>query len=70
MSEGIFDLFYTNVTNIWDLYPGILLLKEAGAILVNEKGENYSLGDKNLFVFKDDTVLESFKKLLNITERK
>lgn len=62
MSEGIFDLFYTNVTNIWDLYPGILLLKEAGAILVNEKGENYSLGDKNLFVCKN---IEIKKDLFN-----
>lgn len=60
MSEGIFNLFYTNVTNIWDLYPGILLLREAGAILVNEKGENYSLGDKNLFVFKDKEVYRDF----------
>jgi myo-inositol-1(or 4)-monophosphatase len=64
MSEGIFDLFYTNVTNIWDLYPGILLLKEAGAILVNETGESYSLGDENLFVFKNKQGFESLIDLL------
>ena len=64
MSEGVFDLFYTNVTNIWDLYPGILLLREAKAILVNEKGESYALGDKNLFVCKNKEVYESLVDLL------
>jgi len=52
-SEGIFDIFYTNVTNKWDLYPGLLLEKEAGAILLNEKGEDYHLDDLNLFVCKN-----------------
>jgi len=61
-SEGVFDLFYTNVTNIWDLYPGILLLKEAGAILVNEKGKDYQLGDLNLFVCKNNAVEEMLKE--------
>ncbi|MCF7924167.1 MAG: inositol monophosphatase [Candidatus Izimaplasma sp.] len=59
-SEGMFNIFYTNVTNLWDLFPGVLLLKEAGAILLNEKGEPYQLKDKNLFVCKD----EKTKKLL------
>jgi myo-inositol-1(or 4)-monophosphatase len=61
-SEGVFDLFYTNVTNIWDLYPGILLLREAGAVLINEKGEDYRLGDLNLFVCKNEAVKEIIKK--------
>lgn len=62
MSEGIFDLFYSNVTNVWDLYPGILLLREAGAILVNEQGNDYQLGDRNLFVCKNEEVLEFLKE--------
>ncbi len=55
-SEGIFNIFYTNVTNLWDLCPGLLLVREAGAILLNEKGEPYKLTDKNLFVCKDDAA--------------
>lgn len=66
MSNGIFDLFYSNVTNIWDLYPGILLLREAGAILVNEKGNVYSLGDLNLFVCKNKEILNKLKTLILI----
>ena len=59
-SEGVFNLFYTNVTNLWDLCPGILLAREAGAILLNEKGLPYQLGDKHLFVCKN----EEAKKIL------
>jgi len=60
-SEGIFDLFYSNVTNIWDIYPGILLLREAGAILVNEKGKPYRLNqDSHLFACKNRTVYDHF----------
>lgn len=55
-SNGVFNLFYSNVTTIWDLYPGILLLREAGAILLNEKGLVYKLGDTNLFVCKNESV--------------
>lgn len=53
-SEGIFNLFYSNVTNLWDLCPGILLSQEAGAILLNEQGKPYQLGDENLFICKDE----------------
>jgi myo-inositol-1(or 4)-monophosphatase len=60
-SEGVFDLFYSNVTNLWDLCPGILLVREAGAILLNEKGEPYQLGDENLFVCKDEQALQLVK---------
>ena len=67
-SEGVFDLFYTNVTNIWDLYPGVLLLKEAGAVLINEKGEDYRLNDLNLFACKNQVVKEMIKKNILIGE--
>ena len=63
-SEGVFDLFYSNVTNIWDLYPGILLLREAKAILVNEKGLEYQLGDKNLFVCKNEMILDFLREYI------
>jgi len=52
--EGIFNLFYCNVTNLWDLCPGILLSKEAGASLLNEHGKPYKLGDENLFICKNE----------------
>lgn len=54
MSEGIFDIFYSSVTNLWDIAPGILLSKEAGALVFNEQGKPYQLGDKHLFVTKSE----------------
>ena len=64
MSEGVYDMFYSNVTNIWDLYPGILLLKEAGAILLNERMEAYQLQDLNLFVARNEEVKEILKDMI------
>ncbi len=53
-SEGMFNFFYTNESKIWDLYPGLLLLRETGAIVLNEKGKPYELGDEHLFICKND----------------
>lgn len=53
-AEGIFTLFYTAVKNLWDLGPGILLTKEAGALLFNETGAPYQIGDTHLFVAKSE----------------
>lgn len=61
-SESIFNVFYTNVTNLWDICPGLLLVREAGLIIVNEKGEPYQLGDHNLFVCKDKKTLNILKE--------
>ncbi len=60
-SEGMFNFFYTNETKIWDLYPGLLLLKEAGAVLLNEKGKPYELGDEHLFICKDKDAEDILK---------
>jgi myo-inositol-1(or 4)-monophosphatase len=62
-SKGVYDLFYSDVTNIWDIYPGILLNREAGAILCNELGEPYRLNkDVHLFVLKDESAKEKVFK--------
>ena len=53
-SEGIFTMFYTSVKNLWDLGPGVLLVREAGALLFNETGQPYQLGDTHLFVVKSE----------------
>lgn len=35
-------------TNLWDIAPGMLLCKEAGAIITNCRGEEYRLGDHGI----------------------
>lgn len=64
-SKGIFTVFYTNVKNLWDLAPGVLLAKEAKACLFNEKGEDYKLGDNHLFITKTETLKEEILKIIN-----
>lgn len=56
MSEGKFVCFYSNIKNLWDLAPGVLLNRESGAILLNERFEPYQIGDAHLFVFKSTMI--------------
>ncbi len=53
MAAGAFVMLYTDVTNFWDVAPGLLLNKEAGATVLNESGNEYHLGDEHMFVFCD-----------------
>lgn len=63
-SEGIFTVFYTNVKNLWDLAPGVLLARESGALLFNEKGESYRLNDEHLFVVRNEDFRKNIFELL------
>ena len=59
MAEGIFSVLYTDVSNFWDLAPGLLLITEAGGFVINEDGEKYRLGDKQLFAFGNAEIKQS-----------
>jgi myo-inositol-1(or 4)-monophosphatase len=63
-SESVFNLFYTNVTNLWDICPGLLLVREAGFMIVNERNEIYQLGDDHLFVCRDIKTLNLVKETI------
>ena len=63
-AEGIFTMFYTSVKNLWDLGPGVLLCKEAGALLFNETGAPYQLGDTHLFVVRSEEHKENILKAI------
>lgn len=63
-AEGIFGMFYTSVKNLWDLGPGILLCREAGAILFNETGAPYQIGDTHLFVSKSEKEKQALLKAI------
>jgi myo-inositol-1(or 4)-monophosphatase len=58
LAEGIFTMLYTDVTNLWDIAPGLLLVKEAGGIIVNHQGKPYKLGDQHMFVFSNNEIME------------
>ena len=50
--------------NPWDILPGYLIAKEAGAILVNAKGEPYKIGDYGLIAVSNETLKELIIKSL------
>jgi len=58
MAEGVYSALYTPITNIYDVAPGFLLMKEAGCLIRNEK--NYQLGADVLFVFGNETLSSEF----------
>ncbi len=57
MAEGSFMMLYTDVTNYWDIAPGILLVKEAGGIIINQFGEPYQMKDEHMIVCCDETLM-------------
>ena len=68
LAEGVFVLLFTDVTNLWDVAPGFLLVKEAGGILLNRAGQPYSLGDSHLIALADETLAEAVFTHLNAPE--
>lgn len=61
VSDNTFDMLATNVSNLWDIAPGILLVREAGFLLLNEKGEDYKFGDKFIVAIKHQKYFELLK---------
>ncbi len=48
--------------NMWDIAPGILICKEAGAVITNPKGTLYQLGDDGVIVLANAAILEIIKQ--------
>lgn len=55
--------------NLWDICPGIILCKEAGAIIKNLDGDEFKLGDDGVIASANielsNLICNSFKKKLN-----
>lgn len=66
MAQGAFVMLYTDVKNLWDVAPGLLLVKEAGACVFNESGNEYSLGDEHMFIFCNEEFAKTVLKSLGI----
>ncbi len=48
LAQGIFDGFYEIDLKPWDVAGGILLVQEAGGVVSNLEGKEYSFGDKGI----------------------
>lgn len=64
VAEGSFIVLYTDVTNFWDIAPGLLLVREAGGIVLNQEGRAYVMGDHHMFCFCDEQIKDKIIKIL------
>lgn len=48
VASGSTDATVVITRNLWDIAPGIMMTREAGAILTNLEGEPYSFGDSGV----------------------
>ncbi len=59
--------------NLWDIAPGVIICKEAGAVITNLEGEEYSFGDEGVVASANleiaRLVEESYKKRVRIKDK-
>jgi len=64
VASGKFDGFWCKRLNIWDIAAGILLVREAGGICLNDKGSNFdTVNDDSLIASSSSISGELFKNL-------
>lgn len=62
MAEGIFQGVYTTARNLWDLAPGVLLIKEAGGYFAPTNDKPYVMGETPLFAWQSKEQYQLFIK--------
>ena len=64
VAAGRYDGFFQNNLNLWDIAAGIILVKEAGGICLNEKGNDFDpLKDESLIASSAAISSELLKNL-------
>lgn len=64
VANGKFDGFWEHNLNIWDIAAGIILIKEAGGIVVNEQGRNYDLRSDSCLIASNPGIYDELTKNL------
>ena len=66
VATGRIDGTVVITKNLWDITPGILMCKEAGAIITNLEGEDYGFGDSGVVATSShvlsDLIAKAFLK--------
>lgn len=63
-ASGVTDLFIAKGSNIYDMAPGTLVAREAGASVVNLQGKDWNLNDEGLIV-GNNTLTKELVKVIN-----
>lgn len=62
-AASIIDLFLAFDANLWDYAPGVLMIREAGGVVLNTKGEEWTIKDRTL-VASNKVLVQKVLKLL------
>lgn len=73
VAMGKTDCTVVITKNLWDIAPGVIICKEAGAVVRNLEGEEYSYGDDGVVASANkeiaDLVDESYRRCVTITDK-
>jgi len=56
--------FGSIILKIWDIAAGIILVKEAGGVVLNEKGKNFDLSTDLSLIASNPSIYEELIKNL------
>lgn len=62
-AASIIDLHLCSGGSIWDHAPGVLLVKEAGGVVLNLEGRQWNIEDRTLIASNSDLVEQTLKLL-------
>jgi myo-inositol-1(or 4)-monophosphatase len=62
LASGKTVMMNSYTKNIWDIAPGLLLIKEAGALVLNLEGKPYNLYDCGMVVYANETIYRLFNE--------
>lgn len=65
VAEGKFDGYYEINLKPWDVSAGIIILKEAGGVVSNDKGEEYNMFEDKCIVASNGIIQKEFLKFFN-----
>lgn len=74
VASGRTDATVVITKNIWDIAPGILACREAGAIITNLDGNDFAFGDEGVIIScngaMSQLIVDSFDCKLNLFDKK
>lgn len=63
VASGMIDIFISEDASIWDYAPGVLMIREAGGVVLNMKGEEWTIQDRTL-IASNKVLVQKVLKLL------
>lgn len=63
VASGMIDIFISKDASIWDYAPGVLMIREAGGVVLNFEGKDWTINDREL-IASNKTLVEKTLKIL------